>query len=137
MKQKNKSFPISNALIVVIAFSYQSVNTQNLFHSENESISIYISPLDSTMYSNSVFSLNKSNYYVQIELGFSNKLKLIPTQENLLGIKENSNLNLGNILEVDVFSPHRHTPQELSVYEKFIIKCLLLLRFRFSSDDPN
>lgn len=125
--------PISAVVIAVISSCYQAVYAQNIFNSENENITIYISPLDSSMYSNKAFLLSGANYYVQFEQWISHKIKLISINENLSGIKENAKLNLGNLLEVDILNPHKHNSQELSFYEKFIIKCLLLVTFNLNN----
>jgi len=132
MKPKRNFFPIS---IAVIALCIGSINTQNLFNSEYESITIYINPLDSSMYSNSDFFLNGSNYYIKLEPGISHKMKLIPIKDSLFKNRTYSKLHLDDLLEIDILNPHNHYSQNLSFYDKFILKCLLLVNFKFNSGD--
>ena len=119
-------------LAEAIILNYQAVYAQNIFNSKNEIITIYISPLDSSMYSNKDFLMNDSNYYVHIEPGISHKLSLIPVKESSFGIIKNTKLKLGDLLEVDVSNPHEHSFQELNFYEKFIINCLLSVNFKLN-----
>lgn len=131
MKSLKKYYLISSFVISIFTFSYQPVYTQSLFD-DNNRITIYINPIDSSMYRKGNLLLNESNYYVEIEPGISNKFSLVPLKESLYVNRTAAKLLLGNLVEIDMFNPHNHYSPELSFNEKFIIKCLLLLNFKFN-----
>lgn len=132
MRLNRKSYLIIAAVLIAesIILNYPAVYAQNIFNSKDEIITIYISPLDSSLYSIKDFLLNDSNYYVHIESGISHELSLMPVKKSSFGIIKINKLKLGDLLEVDVSNSHNHNLQKLSFYEKFIIKCLLSVNFK-------